>query len=83
MTFLQKFFGSTRSSDVKSDALHCRHESLSPMWENIEDMGEVDKVSRYRCLGCGVFLSTASAPQDAHRGQARTGAPNGVTHAAA
>jgi hypothetical protein len=46
------------------------------MWETIEEMGESDKISRYRCLNCGVFLSTAAAPQDAVRHGATTAAPD-------
>jgi hypothetical protein len=82
MTLLRKFFGGHPATNITFDSLHCRHESLAPMWENIHDMGETDKITRYRCLGCGLFLSAAAAPQDAHRGQATT-SPSSVTPAAA
>ena len=26
------------------------------MWENVADMGQSDKVSRYRCLSCQEFI---------------------------
>jgi hypothetical protein len=67
MSFFEKILRGSRSSDDGNDGLHCRHGSLSPMWENIDDMGNADKISRYRCLDCGVFLSTAAAPRDATR----------------
>ncbi|MGD9890129.1 MAG: hypothetical protein AB7R89_26665 [Dehalococcoidia bacterium] len=83
MALFPKIFSNSRTKDTKADALHCRHESLSPMWENIEDMGEVDKISRYRCLGCGVFLSIDAAPRDATCTQATAAARSDVTSAAA
>jgi hypothetical protein len=67
MALLPKVFGKSHTINAKADPLHCRHESLAPMWENIQDMGEIDKISRYRCLGCGVFLSADAAPRDANR----------------
>ena len=76
MTFFQKIFGGSRADGMQQDGIHCRHASLSPMWENIEDMGEADKVSRYRCLDCGAFLSASSAPQHAERTEATAAAPS-------
>lgn len=74
MTFFEKVFGGSHADDTQKDDLHCRHASLSPMWENIEEMGESDKISRYRCLDCGVFLAASSAPQDAERAEATSAA---------
>jgi hypothetical protein len=53
------------------------------MWESIQDMGEVDRISRYRCLGCGVFLAAGDASREANRLQATAANPSGVTNAAA
>lgn len=75
MSFFQKLLTGTRPNSPALDGLHCDHASLSPMWESVTDMGESDKVSRYRCLGCGVFLDATTAPRDADRGQATAAAP--------
>ena len=53
MTMLSRFlnrFGAT--ADQEPDHLPCRHPSLSPMWESVQDMGERDKISRYKCEAC-------------------------------
>jgi hypothetical protein len=34
----------------------CRHTELTPMWDNVADMGERGKISRYRCLSCQTIL---------------------------
>jgi hypothetical protein len=81
MAILSKFLGNAHTSNQKANVLHCRHESVSPMWESVQDMGEIDKISRYRCLDCGVFL-----PVTASRTSAQPhpiAAPSVTNHAAA
>ncbi len=39
------------------ERMPCRHANLSAMRESVADMGERDKINRYRCLDCQQILS--------------------------
>jgi hypothetical protein len=68
MTLLDRLFGRLRKDVKQEDGdMVCRHGSLSPMWENVQDMGDAEKISRYRCLDCGANIPRESAPADATR----------------
>ena len=58
MTWLDKLFGAPKHDDGETH--ECRHASLTPMWESVDEMGDSDKVSRYRCLDCSDFLPLAA-----------------------
>ena len=57
MTMLDKFLNRVGATADREPAhLPCRHPSLAPMWESVQDMGERDKISRYKCEACQHIL---------------------------
>jgi hypothetical protein len=64
MTWLDRLFGGTKHDDGATHV--CRHPSLTPMWENVEEMGDPDKVTRYRCRECSEFLPLSAGRDRAH-----------------
>ena len=54
MGLLGKLFGS-KAKDAEGGtaiAVECPHAVLVPRWENVEDMGHEDKITRYMCESC-------------------------------
>lgn len=52
----------TTQPDNGSDAnTECRHGTLIPRWDRVEDMGIEERVSSYSCESCGASLSPAEA----------------------
>jgi hypothetical protein len=39
----------------------CEHVTLIPSWDSAADIGSADKVSRYRCEGCGAQFTLDEA----------------------
>ena len=54
-----KLFGKRREEEanaMQDDAateIACEHITLIPSWDKAEDIGHADRVSQYRCEGCG------------------------------
>lgn len=62
MGILDRLFG--RKEDEGAAAVaerpieeECPHGSMTPRWENAEEMGKMELVSYYVCEGCGIKLS--------------------------
>jgi len=60
MGFLSRLFGGKKketADDIAAAAAECPHTALVPRWDSAEDMGKEDRISRYRCEGCGNTFS--------------------------
>lgn len=60
MSFLSRLFGrkkEPRVEEAAAEAAVCPHTALVPRWDSAEDMGKEDKISGYRCEGCGDIFS--------------------------
>ena len=57
MKLLDRLFGKTIQNAHQADQATCLHPTLAPMWESVEEMGERDRISRYRCAECQALLS--------------------------
>lgn len=60
MGFLSRLFGGKKeapAADVATTATECPHTALVPRWGSTEDMGKEDRISGYRCEGCGNSFS--------------------------
>jgi hypothetical protein len=62
MGFLDRLFGGGKKSgavtvEEAAAAAECPHTALIPRWSNADDMGKEDKISGYRCEGCGGSFS--------------------------
>jgi transposase-like protein len=60
MGFLSRLFGGKKEEppdEAAVSAAECPHTALVPRWDSAEDMGKEDKISRYRCEGCGNTFS--------------------------
>ena len=53
MGLLGKLFGSkTKEVETPTSTVECPHAVLVPRWENVQDMGHEDKISRYMSEAC-------------------------------
>jgi hypothetical protein len=54
MGLLSKLFGGKSKEPVATTVVtgECIHAVLVPRWENVQDMGHEDKISRYMCESC-------------------------------
>ena len=53
MGLLGKLFGSkTKEVETPTITVECPHAVLVPRWENVQDMGHEDKISRFMCEAC-------------------------------
>ena len=53
MGLLGKLFGSkTKEVESSTVVVQCIHSVLVPRWENVQDMGHEDKITRYMCEAC-------------------------------
>jgi len=53
MGLLDKLFGTkTKEADTPTAVIECPHAVLVPRWENVQDMGHEDKISRFMCEAC-------------------------------
>lgn len=60
MGILSRLFGGKKeepAAEVTSIEAECPHTALVPRWDSAEDMGKEDKISGYRCEGCGNSFS--------------------------
>lgn len=62
MGFLDRLFGGKKKDeqDVVEQAAadaECPHTALVAQWETADDMGKDDKITGYRCEGCGATFS--------------------------
>ena len=35
----------------------CLHSELGPHWDSLQDMGQADRVTHYRCAACGAVIT--------------------------
>ncbi len=62
MRFLGRIFGGKeRAEEEQPHASQCPHTSLTPRWDAADDMGKMDKVTRYSCESCGTTFSREEA----------------------
>jgi hypothetical protein len=49
-----KLFGGGKksSASILTETPECLHAVLVPRWESVQDMGKVDKATRYMCEAC-------------------------------
>ena len=54
MGLLNKLFGGKgkESAAESTIAVECPHAVLVPRWENVQDMGHEDKITRFMCEAC-------------------------------
>jgi hypothetical protein len=53
MGLLDKLFGGkSKESAAPTITVECPHAVLVPRWENVQDMGHEDKITRYMCEAC-------------------------------
>jgi hypothetical protein len=54
MGLLSKLFGGKGKESVATQIAvgECIHAVLVPRWENVQDMGHEDKITRYMCEAC-------------------------------
>jgi len=54
MGLLDKLFGGGKTKEVETSTavVDCPHAVLVPRWENVQDMGHEDKITRYMCEAC-------------------------------
>ena len=60
----------TRRKDAQaapSPHLECLHPILSARWDSVQDIGNEDKITSYRCAECGVEFSVKEAEEIRHR----------------
>ena len=68
MGLMTKLFGKHQEStaEAQPDAAAtatCPHTTMTPRWDRAEDIGYHDRVSGYRCEGCGTMFSREEAEQ--------------------
>lgn len=53
MGLLDKLFGNkTKAVESAAITVECPHAVLVPRWENVQDMGREDRITRYMCEAC-------------------------------
>ena len=70
MSWLRKRTGEHPPPDAEA-APKCEHVTLIPSWDRAEDMGNADRVSRYRCEACGETFTLEQAQELRETEQAR------------
>lgn len=53
------------SKKSKSEKAPCTHASALPRWDNVDDTGRPDRISRLYCPDCDQFIAPAAAPAEA------------------
>ncbi len=48
-------------AETPAEASSCPHLSLSPKWDNADDIGKEDLASSFECAACGLILTPAEA----------------------
>lgn len=63
MGILDRLFGGKKKEEEEkifeqaAEDAECPHTALVAEWETAEEMGHEDKISGYRCEGCGAHFS--------------------------
>lgn len=57
MSVLSRFFGTRREEAQQKEPAACLHIRLVPYWDNLQDMGDKEKVTHYKCEGCHATFS--------------------------
>ena len=66
MGFLDRLLGRREAEPprgAESSQPGCPHVTLVPNWDMAEDMGDLEKVSRYTCEACGAGFSREEGDQ--------------------
>jgi hypothetical protein len=63
MGILERLFGRKSAEPPAESSGNCPHAALVPKWDNHDELGKTDKVSRYVCESCSEIIS----PEDADR----------------
>lgn len=65
MGILDRLFkrGAAPVAETPAETPECRHLTLTPRWDNADDMGKMDLVTRYHCEGCGSEFTPREAEQ--------------------
>ena len=66
MGFLDRLLGRRETQPVNETEPpqpECPHVTLVPNWDMAEDMGDIEKVSRYTCEACGAGFSREEGDQ--------------------
>ena len=58
MQLLRKLFGGMDSEDNDQK---CPHKLLVPQWDGVEDMGNEEKITAYRCNNCATIFTPDEA----------------------
>lgn len=66
MALLDRLFKTSKAASFEVQR-PCRHPELAAMWDSVADMGERDKITRYRCLNCQIILPAAQVQLTAHQ----------------
>lgn len=63
MSFISRIFGGSKETATAEPLPppQCGHATLTPRWDAAEDMGKADRVTSYRCEGCGIQVTPAEA----------------------
>lgn len=59
MGLFSKLKGSDSNAAEAEVQPECPHVSLTPHWDNIEDMGHNDRATSFECEGCGRSFNQA------------------------
>ncbi len=64
MGFLKGLFGGSRTEEAQATnerqvEADCVHTTVTPRWDNAEDMGKTEKITVYHCEGCGTDFTPA------------------------
>ena len=75
MGFLDRLLGRREAEPpggAESSQPGCPHVTLVPNWDLAEDMGDLEKVSRYTCEACSAGFSREEGDQLRAKGAERT-----------
>jgi len=64
MGLLGKLFGKHDTDEMQPDATDlstCPHTTMTPRWDNADDIGHMDRATGFRCEGCGQMFSADEA----------------------
>ena len=61
MGFLTKLLGRSdgETAEREPESVQCPHTTLTPSWDSVSDMGNEDRITGFRCEGCGAHFSAA------------------------
>lgn len=57
MGLLDKLFGRNRAHEAPAADIPCPHVTLTARWDAPENLGHLERASRFHCEACGAELS--------------------------